>query len=104
MIHRALAGIEVNDDTLGFDVIQKVGPGGNYVIEDHTMDHMMDEFFYPDLAVRSNYDVWESKDRPTMLTRANDLVEQILEDNTEGLLERTVIAEVKEAFPGLQNG
>jgi trimethylamine--corrinoid protein Co-methyltransferase len=104
MIHRALAGIEVNDDTLGFDVIQKVGPGGNYVIEDHTMDHMMDEFFYPDLAVRSNYDVWESKDRPTMLTRANDLVEQILEDNTEGLLERTVIAAVKEAFPGLQNG
>lgn len=101
MIHRLLAGIKVDDDTLGFDVINKVGPGGNYVIEDHTMNHMMDEFFYPDLAVRSNFDVWEQTGRPNMLTLATDRVEKILDENRDGLLDTTVIAAVKEAFPGL---
>jgi trimethylamine--corrinoid protein Co-methyltransferase len=104
MIHRLLAGIEVNEETLGFDVISNVGPGGNYVIEEHTIDHMMDEFFYPDLAERSNFDIWESKGRPGMLTRANDLVERILGNNSDGLLDRAVIAAIKEAFPGLRNG
>ncbi len=104
MIHRILAGIEVNEETLGFDVISKVGPGGNYVIEEHTINHMMDEFFYPDLAVRSNFDLWENKGRPGMLTRANDMVETILGENTDGILDRSVIAAIKEAFPGLRNG
>ncbi len=103
MIHRLLAGIEVNEETLGFDVINRVGPGGNYVIEEHTINHMMDEFFYPDLAERSNFDVWESKGRPSMLTRANDMVGHILENNSDGLLERSVILAIKEAFPGLRN-
>ncbi|MDQ7783836.1 MAG: trimethylamine methyltransferase family protein [Desulfomonilaceae bacterium] len=104
MIHRVLAGIEVNEETLAFDVVNKVGPGGNYVIEDHTIEHMMDEYFYPVLAVRSNFDIWEGRGRPDMLTRAHDMVERILEENSDGLLDRTVIAAITEAFPGLRNG
>ena len=104
MIHRLLAGIDVNEDTLAFDVISKVGPGGNYVIEEHTINHMMDEFFYPDLAVRSNFDMWESKGKPGMLTRAHDRVEHILADNSDGLLTRPIVAAIKEAFPGLMEG
>ncbi|TET14323.1 MAG: trimethylamine methyltransferase [Dehalococcoidia bacterium] len=100
MIHRILAGIKVNEDTLGFDVIEQVGPGGNFVTEDHTIDHMMDEFFYPSLSVRCNFDIWEERGRPDMLSRAHDLVQKILEEGKEGLLDLDVIAEIKKAFPG----
>jgi len=100
IIHRMLAGIKVNEETLGFDVIKKVGPGGNYVTEDHTVEHMMDEFFYPDLSVRCNFDIWEERERPDMLSRANELVTKILEEGTEGLLGHELIAEIKKAFPG----
>jgi len=99
MIHRILAGIKVNEATLGFDVIEKVGPGGNYVLEDHTVEHMMDEFFYPKLSVRCNFDIWEERGRPDMLSRANELVEKILDEGTEGLLSHDLISEVKKAFP-----
>ena len=99
MIHRILAGIKVNEETLGFDVINKVGPGGNFVTEDHTVEHMMDEFFYPKLSVRCNFDIWEERGRPDMLSRANELVQEILEENQEGLLEHDLIAEIKGAFP-----
>jgi len=100
MIYRIRAGITVNEDTLGLDVIERVGPGGHYVTEDHTVEHMMDEFFYPDLSVRCNFDIWEERGRPDMLSRAHDLVEKILEEGKEGLLDYDLISEIKMAFPG----
>ncbi|MCL0097193.1 trimethylamine methyltransferase family protein [Dehalococcoidia bacterium] len=103
MIHRILAGIEVNDETLGFDVIESVGPGGDYVAEDHTVEHMMDEFFYPDLSVRCNFDIWEEQGRPDMLSRARDLVRKILREGQKGLLDHDLIADIKEAFPDSQS-
>jgi trimethylamine--corrinoid protein Co-methyltransferase len=101
MIQRILAGIKVDEETLGFGVVEKVGPGGNYVTEDHTVDHMMAEFFYPELSVRCNFDVWEGKGRPSMLTRANEVVESILEQPEEGLLEPELISELREQFPDI---
>jgi trimethylamine--corrinoid protein Co-methyltransferase len=103
MINRILSGISVNEDTLGFDVIEKVGPGGNYVMEDHTIEHMKEEFFYPALSVRCNFDIWEERGRPSMLSRANDLVDEILDDGREGLLDTDLILEIKKKFPGIQN-
>ena len=101
MVHRLMAGIEVTEDTLACDVIDKVGPGGNYVMEDHTIEHMMEEFFYPELSVRSNFDVWEETGRPDMLSRASDVVRTILRENTEGLLDLRLTAEIEKANPGI---
>lgn len=103
MIHRILGGVAVNEDTLGFDVIEKVGPGGHYVLEDHTDKHMTEEFFYPSLSVRCNFDIWEEKGRPNMLSRAKDLVGKILEGRTEVLLDLDLVSEIRKAFPGIQN-
>ena len=103
MINRILAGISVKEDALGFDVIEKVGPGGNYVMEDHTIEHMKEEFFYPGLSVRCNFDIWEERGRPSMLSRANDRVEEILDDGREGLLDTNLILEIKKKFTGIQN-
>ena len=100
IIQRMLTGIKVDEGTLGFDVIEKVGPGGNYITEDHTVEHMMDEFFYPTLSVRYNFDIWEERGRPDMLSRANDVVRKILDDGKEAILNYDLISEIKEAFPG----
>lgn len=103
MSRRLLSGITINEETLAFDVIGKVGPGGNYVTEDHTVDHMMEEFFYPQLAVRCNFDIWEERGRPSMLTRANDRVEEILEKRVDGLLDPELIRQISKALSGLQS-
>ena len=103
IIQRLLRGIKVDKETLGFDVIEKVGPGGHYIMEDHTVEHMMDEFFYPDLSVRFNFDIWEERGRPDMLSRANNLVNTILDKGTEGVLDLDLIVEIKKTFPGIQN-
>ncbi|MDY7019518.1 MAG: trimethylamine methyltransferase family protein, partial [Chloroflexota bacterium] len=103
MVKRVLSGVKVNEDTMGFDVIQKVGPGGNYVMEDHTVEHMMDEFFYPNLSVRCNFDIWEEQGRPDMSSRAKDTVHKILEESKKGRLDPDLVLEVEKTFPGIQN-
>ena len=103
MINRILAGINVEEELLGFEVINDVGPGGNYVMEEHTIRHMKDEFFYPDLSVRSNFDIWEGQGRPSMLSRANELVEKILYDGREGLLDTDLVVDIKKRFTGIQD-
>ncbi len=101
-IHRLLAGIKVDEATLGLDVIDKVGPGGNYVMEDHTVEHMTEEFFYPELSVRYNFDVWEERGRPNMLSRATDVVRTILRDNRDGILDVDLLSEIARTCPGIE--
>ncbi len=103
MIYRILDGVTVNEETLGLEVIEKVGPGGNYVMEDHTVENMMEEFLYPNLSVRCNFDIWEEQGRPSMLSRAKDLVEKILNDGKEGLLDTDLVVEIRKRFPDIQN-
>ena len=40
MIKHLLSGFCVNDETLGLDVIRKVGHGGNFLTEDHTLKYL----------------------------------------------------------------
>jgi trimethylamine--corrinoid protein Co-methyltransferase len=103
MIRRGLTGIIVNERTLGLDVIEKVGPGGNYVLEDHTLEHMMNEFFYPELSVRCNYDVWENNGRPNALNRGKEVVEKILKDGKDGILDQDLILDIQRKFPGIES-
>jgi trimethylamine--corrinoid protein Co-methyltransferase len=38
-----LKGIEVNEDTLAVEAIDRVGPSGNFLNDNHTLDHFMSE-------------------------------------------------------------
>lgn len=102
MVRRVLAGIRVDEGTLGLDVIRNVGPGGNYIMQDHTVEHMMDEFFYPELSVRCIFDVWEKEGRPSMISRANNVVENILKHSPEGVLDMKLIEEIRKKFPDIR--
>lgn len=53
-----MKGIPVNKDTLALDVIEKVGPGGHYLQEKHTMDHFRD-IKYSEIFEREVFGVWE---------------------------------------------
>jgi trimethylamine--corrinoid protein Co-methyltransferase len=98
MIERILRGIDVSDATLGMDAISHVGPGGNYVMADHTVAHMFEEFFYPQLAVRDQYDKWVDRGRPTPLTKAGALVERLLQAPARAL-PADAVARLRKRFP-----
>jgi trimethylamine--corrinoid protein Co-methyltransferase len=47
-----LGGIEVRDGTLALDLVNKVGPGGSFIAEDHTLEHFR-SFWVPSIADRT---------------------------------------------------
>ena len=58
MILRILRGVEINEETLALDVIEKVGPGQHFLAEKHTLRHV-NELLLPKLANRSTRADWE---------------------------------------------
>lgn len=102
MVYRVLDGVDVDANTLAVELIERVGPGGNYVMEEHTIEHMYGQFFYPTLSVRKNFDVWEKHERPTPLTRAHALVRQWRQEHQPALDPEQVL-EIKERFGGIVN-
>jgi trimethylamine--corrinoid protein Co-methyltransferase len=78
MVMRAVDGIKVYDDTLAFDLIKEVGPGGNFVTAQHTRHFMRDEHYQPTLSDRDSREEWEAKGGKTTWERAVEIVEGIL--------------------------
>jgi len=60
IIHKTMQGIVVDDETLALDTIAAVGPGGNFLMQKHTRQHMRD-IFLPQFMDRRPYNEWESK-------------------------------------------
>jgi len=78
MIMRAVKGIEVNDETLAFDVMKKVGPGGHFVSSKHTRSHMRQEHYIPTLSSREFRERWEEQGSKDTFMRAREQVKEIL--------------------------
>jgi trimethylamine--corrinoid protein Co-methyltransferase len=75
---RITRGIEVNEDTLAVDVIHNVGPNGHYLREQHTRRYYRNEFWYPKLCDRRNYEEWVMMGKTTMKDRTVARVRDIL--------------------------
>jgi len=93
---KSVQGIEVNDETLAVDVIDKVGPGGHYLAEKHTLKHFEDVLFFPELTDRNSYDAWKKAGGKSMVERAREKAEEILKEHWPTPLEEDVQKEISE--------
>ena len=97
MIMRAVEGIRIDDDTLAFDLIKQVGPGGNFVTAKHTRRFMRSEHYQPSLSDRNSREEWEAEGSKTTWEKARDIVQRILADHTCSLpseIRRRVLSEI----------
>lgn len=76
---RFLKGIEVDEDHLAEEVIREVGPGGNYLAEEHTMEFFRDEIWSARLISRENHETWTENGSKDMTQRAQEEMLRLLE-------------------------
>ncbi|HEA67388.1 MAG TPA: hypothetical protein ENI07_11280 [Desulfobacterales bacterium] len=81
MAKRFIRGIEVNSETLAREVIEKVGPGGHFLNEDHTYDHFKSELWTPTLMTREAYEDWQSQGAKDMAGRIQEKLRVILKNH-----------------------
>jgi trimethylamine---corrinoid protein Co-methyltransferase len=86
MVKQYMGGINVDDESLALDLIDKIGPGGHYLNEDHTMQHFKD-IWYSDLFDRKIYDVWLEEGGLTFDQRLKTKTESLMKYQPEPLPE-----------------
>jgi trimethylamine--corrinoid protein Co-methyltransferase len=76
-LRAATAGVVVDDETLALDVVEELGPTGNYLTHDHTLKHFR-KAYYSRLADKRQYSQWVERGATTMEQRAAEQVEEIV--------------------------
>ncbi|MBI2303502.1 MAG: trimethylamine methyltransferase family protein [Chloroflexi bacterium] len=94
-------GIEVNEDTLALEAIERVGPGGNFLTDRHTLKHMRPTWFVPPLFNYDKWEVWQSKGAKDYLARAREKARELLREHQPAPLDDKLVQELRrevEAF------
>lgn len=96
---RMLQKVDVDEETLAVETIRRVGPGGSFFTEDHTLKHFR-EFWYSPLIDRRRYDQWVSAGRQTMLDRLKAGAEEILSSHQPVRLDERVVQSIDDFIAG----
>ncbi|NIO72221.1 MAG: trimethylamine methyltransferase [Anaerolineae bacterium] len=75
-----VAPVEVNEETLALDLIDEIGPDGQFLDTEHTLTHFR-EHWYPTVFDRHNYDKWQAAGGKSLAERAAQRVEEILAEH-----------------------
>lgn len=103
MVMRAVEGIRVDEETLAYDLMKEVGPGGNFVTARHTRQFMRKEHYQPTLSDRTYRDTWEERGAKTTWQKASEMVNKILDDRKSRLpddVRNRILAEIKDIVDG----
>jgi trimethylamine--corrinoid protein Co-methyltransferase len=92
LIIKMMGGIIVNEEHLAMDAIKAVGPGGNFLTQKHTLNHMRD-LWLPKYMDRRPYNVWEEKGDGAR-DWARSEAEQILKSHIPDPLDPAISAEL----------
>ncbi len=94
LIRKVVQGVPVTDETLAVDLIDQVGPGGDFVSSEHTLRHMR-EASQPKLWDRDVHAVWKANGATDLATRARDEARRVVAEHRPQELPDDVQAELR---------
>lgn len=96
---KVLKGINCDEEHLALDVIEEVGPGGNYMMSPHTMEHLYSEYYMgngvADQKSRAN---WEKDGSLDISERAKKIAKSILGEPMENKIPGEIDQEIRKKF------
>ena len=99
MTYRALRGIEVSEENLGYDAICAAILGdGHFLGSSQTHAAMERDYHYPKLADREQPRTWEEDGSKDAWSRANMRAKAILAENQPTYLSPDIDRQIKDAF------
>lgn len=95
MARHFMRGIQVNRETLAREVIEKVGPGGHFLDQDHTYNHFKNELWTPSLMSRSALSDWQAQGAKDMAVRIQEKLEDIVKNHEAPALPAKTVSVLK---------
>ncbi len=93
--HVLCRGICVNNETKAIDVIERVGPGGHFMDDDHTLKFFRTEFWRPMFSNRARFEDWKGEGERTMKDKLDEKVRDILKNHVPKGLRREIVEEIE---------
>lgn len=94
-IERLSKGIEFDKDALVVDLIKKVGPGGTYISQRHTLDRLKKEHYMPRISDRTFYSGWQRNGAKQLADVAREKAKKLLDSHEPAPLDKSVDRELK---------
>lgn len=94
-LKRVKRGFEISEETLAFEVIKKVGIGKDFLSDPHTLKHYRKEFWFPKMFDRLNWGTWEQRGKKSMLERAVEKQEKILNEHKVEPVDSIILREIE---------
>lgn len=92
-------GIRIDEESLALDVIDQVGPGGEFLTSPHTLKHFRDQLWFPSLMDRNPYDKWFESGAKTMRQRVKEKARHILKTHEPEPLPEAILEEIDDLLP-----
>jgi len=103
-VDRLIQGIDISDEKLAVELIDRVGPGGHFMAERHTVDMLRtDEFWKPGIYSPSNYESWTAEGMPDLVKKANQKVQEMLNTHTPEPLNEKKQEEINEIIKDFES-
>jgi trimethylamine--corrinoid protein Co-methyltransferase len=96
MMQHLFGGIEVSSDTLAFDSIKAVGPGGHHFGTEHTIARYENAFYRPLVSDRLSIGQWEDAGSLDASQRANRVWKELLHNYEQPPIDPGVEQELRE--------
>lgn len=98
-VYRLIRGIEVNEETLGFDAIREAVTGeGHFLGGANTMKAMERDYYYPSIANRDAPVTWMEQGAPDIWSRAREKARTILETHRPHYLSAGADRQIRARF------
>lgn len=72
-----VGGFEVTEELIGYDVIKEVGVAGNFLGEEHTVEHLRESYWMSDIFNRDDWSNWIAKGKMDVYDKAHQFVERV---------------------------
>lgn len=98
-VQRTVRGIEVNDETLSYDVIKQVVHGeGHFLGSAQTIERMESDYFYPAVGDRNSPSVWQDEGGLDVRQRARNQVSDTLRQHFPSHIDEKVDEQIRQKF------
>jgi len=94
MVRRLLSGIEITPETLGLDAIDRIGPGGTFLTDPHTMENYR-SVWYPNTFDRRNHESWQRAGGLDARERARERAKELIAKHEPKAIDDGVMAELQ---------
>ena len=94
MVKYMVRPFEVNDETVALDVIDRVGPGGSFLLDTHTSETFRKTFWFPKFMDRSRFQENALDRKGNLLSRLNQKAKEIFSSHSGPEIPETIVAKI----------